>query len=185
MNQVTRRLAVGGGGLCLITAVVLGVFLPSPDAHSGETPPTTSWPTSAANAATSASDSEAGTTALAVLPAGTKVTGTHLVNNGRADFTDVTLEGHGLAYDVTYYHDFASKELVDAGLQSVKLSVGTVWIGDNGADFRSVYFLSASGHGVYVSTGSPSDPVAAPLSTLETYAVALSKSDLAAPAGGS
>ncbi len=169
MNRRTRCIA---GLLGISTSVIVAGVLTGgiPLAQGADTPPTTAGPGSISGGPTPVAAATASSTALveSALPAGFSVTGSRTVATAGADYEEVTgIAVNGSTYVVTVYHKFSSSELTGAALPQSSFAGGTVWIGSDSPDMRSIYFLGSNGAGVRIANSSSAGH-AASISLLES-----------------
>src|ERR1700681_1265483 len=137
------------------TAIFIGIALSSGGTALGEaTPPTTSPPSSSVLRPASMQTVAAATSAL---PPGTTIQVSQSIVSPTADYDHVVgLAADGSIYDITVYREFSASDLNGAGLTKASMASGTIWIGSDGPDQRSVYFLGSAGPGVRLASSSSS-----------------------------
>jgi len=183
-RRLISALCLGGTALA-----IAGATMGSGVASGSESPPTTALtqqPSSRPPASASASSPANPASSNAVLwalPAGSQVAGSRAVQSGKANYVAVTAKDGSTDYTVMFYNVFDPQELTNAGLPSTALGSGTAWIGSDTNQFRSVYFLSSAGRGVYIASGG-SGELAPQLRQLESEATKLASSNGFSTSGG-
>lgn len=148
MQRKAVLVAAAAGGISLATFVGLSS---GSIAGSSSSPPTTSGPAIAvAPTSESAAPTVSGRAVAGALPAGTAVRGTRVVKAGSADYEQVDADGVDGAYEVTVYNRFDPGELDGSGMKRSALPGGVIWIGSDGAESASIYFLSSDGVGLRI-----------------------------------
>ena len=82
---------------------------------------------------------------------GSSISSITTVQDGIRDYVEaVGTLSDGSAFNLTVYSTFLRSELDGAGLQRIRMPIGTAWVGATDADLTSVYFLGSDGIGLYV-----------------------------------
>ncbi len=167
------RALLGVAGLSAVVATIAVSSSLSGAASGTETPPTTAFDRSV-SAAISPSVLGASAKAVAsVLPTGANINQQRSVVTASASYDLVSSSAaDGSTYEFNVYHKFSAAELDGAGLTKSAVQGGTLWVGSDSPDMRSVYFLGSSGVGVWISNSSASRH-AVSISTLESEAAQL------------
>jgi hypothetical protein len=111
--------------------------------------------------------------AASALPPGTTIQQSQSVMTQTADYDRIVgLAPDGSTYDINVFRKFSASELDGAGLAKTSVPGGTIWVGSDRPDQRSLYFLSSTGAAVWLANSSRSGH-AASLSGLEQTATRL------------
>lgn len=153
-RKLKVSLSLGAVGLSA-SGLVVALMVGSTGTASGEsTPPTTSFVASAAGVAPLPASAVSISAIISAMPGFTVAT-SRSVATGKSNYDEITgTASDGSGYTIDVYHNFSRTELINAGLPSMGVAGGTLWVGSDGPDQRSVYFFSSKGSGVWISSSS-------------------------------